>query len=307
MGKRKSTTSVAPKKQKSMTKWEELYSDLSSHVAEALRTARVKPEQLQNMTDGDLTAIEGINDTGLAEIRAKYAIDLSTPTETSEVVASPAEAEAPAEAKEGLAPANKRHLNRHGKAIMAAKSKVNPQSKYGIEEAVKLVKSTNITKFDATLTLHLNLVAKDAPTRVELTFPHLAGAAKKVAIVSDELLKDIEKGKIEFDILVTSPAFMPKLAKYAKVLGPKGLMPSPKAGTVTPDPEKKAAEFAAGKTVVKAEPKFPLMHVTVGKVSQAETELVANIKALLDAVKLKNVTKATLASTMSPGIKLELS
>jgi large subunit ribosomal protein L1 len=134
----------------------------------------------------------------------------------------------------------------------------------------------------------------------------MAGAAKKVAIVTDELLKDIEKGKIEFDILVTSPAFMPKLAKFAKVLGPKGLMPSPKAGTVTPDPEKKAKEFEAGKTVVKAEAKFPLMHVTVGKINQADEELIANIKALLDAVKLKNVTKATLASTMSPGVKLQL-
>ncbi len=83
-------------------------------------------------------------------------------------------------------------------------------------------------------------------------------------------------------------------------------MPSPKAGTVTPDPEKKAKEFEAGKTVVKAEAKFPLMHVTVGKIDQKEEELVANIKALLDAVKLKNVTKATLASTMSPGVKLQL-
>ena len=256
MGKRKNTTSVAPKQQKSMTKWEELYLDLSEHVAQALRQARVKPEQLKNMTDGDLTVIDGINDTALAEIRAKYSLELSVAPEqkTSEFSESSTPSEVK-EAKAGPIPANKRHLFKNGKAIMAAKSKVNPQNKYAIEEAVKLVKSTNITKFDATVTLHLNLVAKDAPTRVELTFPHLAGAAKKVAIVSDELLKDIEKGVIEFDILVTSPAFMPKLAKYAKVLGPKGLMPSPKAGTVTPDPAKKAAEFAAGKTMIKAETK----------------------------------------------------
>jgi large subunit ribosomal protein L1 len=295
--------SAKASKKKSMTIWEDLYTDLSENVALALRSARVKPEQLQNMTDGDLTAIDGITDNGLEEIRAKYALDLSTPAETT-TDATPA-----AEVKEeaaGPLPANKRHLFKNGKAILAAKSKVNPQSKYGIEEAVKLVKATNITKFDATVTLHLNLVAKDAPTRVELSFPHMAGAAKRVAIVTDDLLKDIEKGKIEFDILLTTPAFMPKLAKYAKVLGPKGLMPSPKAGTVAADPEKKAKEFAAGKTVVKAEAKFPLMHVTVGKVSQKEDELIANIKALVEAVKLKNITKATLASTMSPGVKLQL-
>ena len=309
MGKRKDSTTVAPKKQKSMTKWEELYTDLAPNVAEALRLARVKPEQLTNMTDGDITAIQGITENGLEEIRAKYAIVLPTESdESGSVVETVSHDHSEGEAVEvvGPRPANKRHDFKNGKAIRAAKSKVDPQKKYELTEAVKLIKSTNITKFVSTVTLHLNLVIKDAPTRVELTFPHMAGAKKRVAIVTDELLKDIEKGKIEFDILVTSPAFMPKLAKYAKLLGPKGLMPSPKAGTVTPKPEEKAKEFEAGKTVVKAEAKFPLMHVTVGKVNQPEVELIANVKALLDAVKLKNVTKATLASTMSPGIKLQL-
>jgi large subunit ribosomal protein L1 len=298
-----------------MTKWEELYTDLAPNVAEALRLARVKPEQLTNMTDGDITAIQGITDNGLEEIRAKYqpviADEGKSPVapadgDASNEILSHDHSEGEAVEVAGPRPANKRHDFRHGKAIRAAKSKVDPQKKYELEGAVKLLKSTNITKFASTVTLHINLVTKDAPTRVEVTFPHMAGAAKRVAIVTDELLKDIEKGKIEFDILVTSPAFMPKLAKYAKVLGPKGLMPSPKAGTVTPDPEKKAKEFSAGKTVVKAEAKFPLMHATMGKIDQPEAELVANVRALLDAVKLKNVTKATLASTMSPGIKLQL-
>jgi ribosomal protein L1 len=93
----------------------------------------------------------------------------------------------------------------------------------------------------------LNLIAKDAPTRVEITFPFAAGKTKRVAIVTDELLADIEKGKIDFDILVTSPAFMPKLAKYAKLLGPKGLMPSPKAGTVSSRSEKKPKNLKVAK------------------------------------------------------------
>ena len=293
-----------------MTIWEELYTDLAPNVAEALRLARVKPEQLTNMTDGDITAIQGITETGLEEIRAKYQPVLTGDSLTG----LPAEAlaeegdrmEGETRKEVGPRPANKRHDFRGGKAIRAAKSKIDPQKKYEISEAIKLVKAGNITKFVSTLTLHLNLVAKDAPTRVELTFPHLAGVAKRVAIVSDDLLKDLEKGKIEFDILITSPAFMPKLAKYAKVLGPKGLMPSPKSGTVTADPEKKSGEFAAGKTVIKAEAKFPLMHVTIGKINQPDLELIANIQALLDAIKLKNITKATLASTMSPGVKLQL-
>jgi large subunit ribosomal protein L1 len=262
-------------KKKSMTIWEELYTDLAPHVASALREARVKPEQLTGMSDGEITAIEGIGDTGLEEIRVKYPTFIEEASTGENVEAGSSNPETTEEAKEvGPRPANKRHLFRGGKAIRAAKSKVDRTKTYSIEEAVKLVKATNITKFDATVTAHLNLVAKDAPTRVELTFPHMAGTAKRIAIVTDELLADIEKGKIEFDILITSPAFMPKLAKFAKVLGPKGLMPSPKAGTITPNPEAKAKEFAAGKTVVKAEAKFPIMHITVGKVSQPEAELV---------------------------------
>lgn len=307
MGKRKETTTVAPKKQKSMTKWEELYTDLSDHTAMALREARVKPEQLKNMADGELTAINGINETALEEIRAKYAADLTVePTTSDTVVATSDTVSQEHSDTAGIIPPNKRHDFRGGKAITTAKSQVDRTKNYSIEEAVALVKKTNITSFNATVTLHLNLTAKDAPTRVELTFPYAAGAAKKVAIVSDELLAKLDKGVIDFDILVTSPAFMPKLAKYAKLLGPKGLMPNPKAGTVTPNPEAKAKEFEGGKTQVKAEPKYPLMHVTVGKTSQPETELVANIKAMIEAVKPKFIVKATLAATMSPGVKLAL-
>lgn len=300
----------AKSKKKSMTRWEELYADLAPHTAQALRTARIKPEQLSAMADGELTAVEGINDNSLEEIRSKYPADLSAEalakmddSSTEEGVQTGAAAVEVA----GSMPANKRHLFKNGKAISTARSQVDRTKLYPITEAVKLVKKTNITKFSATVTLHINLEGKDAPTRVEVTFPYVAGAAKRVAIVSDELLADIDKGKIEFDILVTHPSFMPKLAKYAKLLGPKGLMPTPKAGTVTPNPEAKAKEFAGGKSVVKAEPKFPIIHVTVGKVGQAEEELVANIKAVLDAVKARNMSKATLASTMSPGIKLQLS
>lgn len=304
MGKRKDTTGkVAPKKQKSMTIWEDLYTDLSPHVATALRDARVKPEQLVTMADGDITAIEGINENGLEEIRAKYEpVTAGEPSLSRE-----AEVPTPEEPTSTVRPANKRHLYKNGKAIKAAKSQIDRTQLYSVADAVKLLKKTNITKFVSTVTVHLNLVGKDAPTRVELTFPFMAGAAKRVTIVSDEVLAAIDKGTIDFDILVTHPSFMPKLAKYAKLLGPKGLMPSPKAGTVTPNPEAKAKEFAAGKTVVKAEPKFPLMHITVGKINQPEAELIANIQALIEAVKPRNIGKAVLASTMSPGIKLQLS
>ncbi len=296
------------------TVWEELYTDLNAPVAEALREARVKPEKLPTMSDDEIMAIPGISDAGLEEIRAQYTADLSAvamakedaKTSAEETTSDATEDSEPAE-EAGPRPANKRHLFKNGKAIKAAHAKVDRSVTYPIAEAVKLVIDNTVAKFDATITLHLNLIdGKDKVTRAELTFPHLAGTAKRVVIASDDLIKDIEAGKIDFDILVTTPAMMPKLAKFAKVLGPKGLMPNPKNGTVTNDPESKKKEFEAGKTVIKAEPKFPLMHVTVGKVKQSAEEIVANIQAVLEAVKTKNIEKATLASTMSPGVKLQL-
>lgn len=285
---------------KKMVIWEDLYTDLAPRVASALREARVKPEQLVGMSDGEITAIDGIGEVGLEEIRTKYAPEAAV---AEFIVKAEANQDSQAAAEPALR--GPRHPDRGGKKIKAMKSKVDNTKLYQIEDAVKLVKETNYTSFDATLALHLNL--KERISRVEVTFPHLAGPAKKVAIADEALLKKIEKGSLDFDILLSTPAMMPKLAKYARVLGPKGLMPSPKAGTVTSDPDKKAKEFEGGKTMLKGEAKFPLLHVVIGKLSQPEAELAANIEAVLGALKPGQITKAVLASTMSPGVKLQLS
>ena len=289
--------------------WEDLYTDLGTRIANTLRTARVKPEQLSTMSDGEITALPGIGEVALEEIRAKYTLSLekkSTPKSTPKVATESTEPTESTENTESTdTPRRPRHINQGGKKIKASKSKVDRKNLYTPEDAIKLIKNTNITSFDATLTLHLNLIER--VSRVEVTFPHMAGAKKKIAIASDAVIAEIEKGKFNFDILLATPAMMPRLAKHARVLGPKGLMPSPKAGTVTPDPEAKKAEFAGGKTMLKGEGKFPLMHIVLGKLSQPDKELVANLDTVLEAVKVNKITKATLASTMSPGVKLLLS
>ncbi|MEI6690804.1 MAG: hypothetical protein WCL07_03585 [bacterium] len=297
--------------------WEDLYTDLNTPVAQALRDARVKPNKLPIMSDDEIMAIPGISDAGLEEIRSQYTADIKAAedakVETAKSSTTNNETEEQIEVVEseevvGPKPANKRHLFQNGKAISQARAKINRDQTYPIAEAIKLVVDNTIAKFDATITLHINLVGgKEQINRAELTFPHLAGTAKRVVIATDDILKDIEAGKIEFDILITTPAMMPKLAKFAKVLGPKGLMPNPKNGTVTPNPESKKKEFEAGKTVVKAEAKFPLMHITVGKTKQPAEEILANIQAVVEAVKTKNIAKATLVSSMSPGVKLQIS
>jgi len=301
MGKKKTAvidSAQQSKKKKSLTIWEKLYLDLSTHIAESLRTARVKPEQLFTMTDGEITSIEGIGDAGLEEIRSHYPPSTTPVQPNSSPVTE-------IESSDSTHPSKRvKHPHRSGKKIKAMSSKVDPHSLYPHPEALALVKSTNITGFDATLSLHLNL--HEPISRLEITFPHLTSQNKRIAIADETILSQLAAGKIEFDLLLSTPAMMPKLASYARLLGPKGLMPNPKSGTVTTNPEAKKKEFEKGKTLVKGETKFPLMHITLGKLSQPNQELLANLQAALAAVKIKNIEKAVLASTMSPGVKLLL-
>ncbi len=294
-----------------MTNWEELYTDLTTRTARALRQARVKPDKLTTMGDGEITAIAGIGDKALQEIREKYpvtatekpAVKEKKPKSSTESTSKDEKKEQkPAKSSRAQLPPNKRHLFRASKRFVAARNMVEKGKLYSTQEAVALLKKVNVARFNATVTLHL--VTLERVARVEVGFPHQTGKKRVVEVASAETLEKLEAGKIDFDILVTSPDMMPRLARFAKLLGPKGLMPNPKLGTISPDPEKKKKELEGGKTLVQSEVKSPLMHVTVGKIEMKEDELRDNIQAVIDAVKPKNIARATLASSMSPGIKL---
>lgn len=182
---------------------------------------------------------------------------------------------------------------------MADKNKL-----YKLEEAVKIVKEMKTAKFDETVELHLNV--DETGLKGEVALPHSTGKTVKVAVVDDKLLEKLEQGKIDFDILVTHPSFMPKLAKFAKVLGPKGLMPNPKAGTISPKPEELVKKFSGGTMRWKTEPKFPLIHQMIGKAKDEDKNLVENAQAFMEAVGMKHILKAFIKSTMSPSLKLDL-
>jgi large subunit ribosomal protein L1 len=198
----------------------------------------------------------------------------------------------------------KAQAKQRSKKYVAARSRIDRTREYPLEDAVNLLKQTSYSSFEGTVTAHLNLAREINP--VEVTFPHTTGKQLRVAIVDDAVLEKIANEEIDFDVLLATPAMMPKLARHARFLGPRGLMPNPKNGTVTNDPEAKMASLQSGAIVIRGEKKAPLMHIRVGKTSQPETELVANIQALLKAVNIQNVTKLTLAATMSPGIKVQL-
>jgi large subunit ribosomal protein L1 len=199
-----------------------------------------------------------------------------------------------------------------GKKYQEAKKLVNVNKYYSLKEAIGLLKKMNVGveharpvfKFDQSVELHF--VVDEAGLKGEVELPFSTGKIVKVKIVDDKVLTDLEKGKIEFDILVTHPSFMPKLAKFAKVLGPRGLMPNPKAGTISPHPEQVVKKFEKGMLRWKTEAKFPLIHQMIGKISFEEKNLIANAEKFLEAVGKAHIKKALIKTTMSPAIKLEL-
>lgn len=200
---------------------------------------------------------------------------------------------------------------KHSKNYSKVSSQVDKNKKYDLKEALSILPNLQRAKFDETVELHINTTDKGLSGSV--TLPHGTGKETRVVIANatadpkavDELVKTIESGQINFDVLIATPDAMPKLARVARVLGPRGLMPNPKNGTVSPKPEELASKFAGGQINFKTESKFPIMHLAVGKVSFGEQKLADNIKTAVTAVKVKNIKSITLKSTMSPGLHLE--
>jgi len=189
------------------------------------------------------------------------------------------------------------------KKYKSTRARVDKTKKYPVKEAVALLKTVSYSKFDGTITL--DGVVKETGKIGTFSLPHSTGKSIKVVIVNDEIIEKIAAGKIDFDALVTAPAFMPKLAKHARVLGPKGLMPNPKNGTVTAKPEEKKAELEKGSFDLKTEKKAPVIHVTIGKISMDDKKLIENINYLIDKLKDK-VIQASISASMSPSVKVEV-
>jgi large subunit ribosomal protein L1 len=191
-----------------------------------------------------------------------------------------------------------------GKKYVEAKKKFDNSKVYSVSEAIKFVKETSYSKFDGTVELHM--IVKKAGISASLTLPHQAGKTKRVEIASDETVEKLKLGKIDFDILVATAAMMPKIVPFARLLGPKGLMPNPKNGTLVPD-EKKAKSFSTGTIALKTEKEAPLVHTVIGKVSQDGKELSENLEAIFKAFGgVKQIDKAYIKPTMGPSVKIKI-
>jgi large subunit ribosomal protein L1 len=191
-----------------------------------------------------------------------------------------------------------------GKKYQAAKKLIEVTKYYPLKDAVALVKKTSISKFDGKVECHITTF--DIGPVGEITFPHLETAAKKIVILNDAILAEIKDGKLNFDILIATPATMPRLLPFARTLGPKGLMPNPKNGTLTDKPEEAVKKLSVAKQMIATEKKAAIIHVVVGKVSQTAAELEANIAELIKVVKPTKIKKLAVCATMGPSVKIEV-
>lgn len=249
--------------------------------------------------------VKGVGLKGGQQIKVMEGVELKP-----EVAAAVEAIEHPETAKEDKKKARVAKPRIRSKRYKAFASQYDRAKLYPLTEALALTKKLATTRFDATVEAHLNLnrelLGKDKTTLSgSVTLPSGTGKKRVVKIASEALIEAIGKGIIDFDVLVAHPSLMPKLAKVARILGPKGLMPNPKNGTVTPDPEKRAKELEGGEIQWKTETEQPLIHQAVGKVSFTEKQLEENIKTLLNSVGVAKVVKLTLSSSMGPGIKVD--
>jgi len=222
-----------------------------------------------------------------------------------------------------------------GKRYKGNLSKLNQEKEYGLEEAVDLLHSFDHPEFDESVDISVNLGVDpkhaDQLVRGTVSLPNGTGKKVKVVVVtkddeknkkakelgaveagSDDLIAKIKKGWLDFDVMIASPEMMGEIGKLGRILGPRGLMPNPKVGTVTPDIEKAVNEVIAGKVEYRVD-KAGVIAVSVGRVSFEKEKLVENIKSCMNAIIKSRPTsvkgtyfkKLTISSTMSPGLKVD--
>ncbi|MBQ6130222.1 50S ribosomal protein L1 [Candidatus Saccharibacteria bacterium] len=225
-------------------------------------------------------------------------------------------------------------MERRGKNYRASFAKIEKDKVYSLADGLKLATETSPVKFDATVEAHVRLGVDprqaDQNIRTTVVLPNGNGKTVRVAVFApldlakqakaagadlaedEEFLKRLEKGTIDFDVLISTPTYMPKLGKFARLLGPKGLMPNPKAGTVTTDLEKAVKEAKAGKVEYRVD-KQSIVHIGLGKVSFGAEKLLENANVFFDSLKSQKpaslkgnyVKSVYLSTSMGPSIQIE--
>ncbi|HEX9039017.1 MAG TPA: 50S ribosomal protein L1 [Ktedonobacterales bacterium] len=226
-------------------------------------------------------------------------------------------------------------MPKHGKKYLEATKQVEEGKLYAPAEAIELIKKMNYVKFDSTIELHMQLGVDprhaDQMVRGTATLPAGTGKEVKVLVFAqgekaqeaeaagadfigvDDYIKQINEGWLGFDVVVATPDLMSKLASLGRRLGPRGLMPNPKAGTVTMDIARAVKEVKAGRVEFRVD-KTSLIHMPIGKMSFSDEQLLANLASAIDSIvrakpsgaKGQYIKSITVCSTMSPGVRLDM-
>ena len=221
-----------------------------------------------------------------------------------------------------------------GKKYITAKKLVDSKKIYPIAEAVKLAKETSYSKFDASIDIAIKLnvdtTKAEQQLRGSIALPHYYGKTSRILVIDDSITADqakkagaeffggdekiaeIKDGWLDFDVLITTPKFMPKLAKLGKILGPKGLMPNPKLGTVTTKVVDTIKEFKGGKSTYHTDT-YGNVHMIIGKKSAKNEDVVENIETLINFITSKRpstikgeyIKSIYISSTMGPSIRIK--
>lgn len=247
---------------------------------------------------------------------------------------TPADEDAEAAVKKGPKPVTRPKIERRGKGYRKVAEQIEKGKTYAVAEALELAVKTSTTKFDSSVEVHVALGVDprqaDQNIRQTVSLPNGTGKTVRVAVFAptdehakakkagadvvgeEEFLKQLDKEQLDFDILIATPQFMPKLGKYARLLGPRGLMPNPKSGTVATDVEKAVTEAKAGRVEYRVD-KQAIVHLSIGKVSFGAEKLQQNAKVFFDSLsaakpsslKGSYIKSINIATTMGPGIKVD--
>ena len=270
------------------------------------------------------------SEKALAEVDAK--LEKEARKEAGDT--APQTEEAEARGKKGPKPTARPVIERRGKAYQTVAKLVEKDKVYALTEALEIAVQTNPAKFDASVEIHVRLSVDprqaDQNIRATVSLPNGTGKTIRVAVFApegdhaeakkagadvigdEEFIKQLDKEQIDFDVLVATPQYMPKLGKYARLLGPRGLMPNPKSGTVATDVAKAVTEAKAGKVEYRVD-KQAIVHLAIGKVSFGAEKLAVNAKAFFDSLQSQKPTSlksayvksTSISTTQGPGIKVE--
>lgn len=309
--------------------------ELKTPAVAAEKTATEKPTKKEETTEAPAKAEKAVAKAGKRSEKAQKETEQKLAKEERKATGDTTPQEGTeAKAKKKQKPTRSR-LERRGKNYRKVAEQIEAGKAYNLKEGLELATKTSVGKFDGTVEVHVNLNVDprqaDQNIRGTVALPNGTGKTVRIAVFADaaqsekakkagadiageeEILAKLDKEQLDFDVLISTPQNMPKLGKYARLLGPRGLMPNPKSGTVTANVAKAVEEAKAGRVEYRVD-KQAIVHQGIGKVSFGGDKLYTNAKAFLDnltatkpaSVKGALVKGITLSTTMGPGIKVDI-